>query len=780
MLARREVELDRHGPRVEREAERRAERGVGEREDAHADRGQVERVGSAEPARRHREPGRIGEAVAGNEAPQLVDELERTAEAYRLVARAQLHGDVGLGAVLRDERDLLEPEDDEPEQVHLEVGQRRGGFRARRHCGIERRAHDAVHGQAGRWLARVGARDKELRIVGFGDVARPLEARFDAIGKVARHHPGDVRAAELAAARQDLAELDAAEQGGVLEEIRGIESAAPGLVELAFDRLRIGGVLAGHRPDDLGQAEQAHLRRGERAERVALGFARLSAERQVLRLRQLEEDLARVLRRVEAVRIVEIGVGDLGDVVGHSKKLLDRLDADLRDFDFRIDPGHGRALRQPRGTEGDRLGRKLRVTLVDGIGRRIGDDRAADRGPPPRRGQRGAVRLAHVHPLRLGELADEQQRHGEPGRESRDVRRGDLERHVGKLVHPYRHHRPEQHARHEAVIQVLDVLGGVHRVLVRLQPAFACARIAQVRGHACQQLDAREWEVAAGERVVRAAVRAHGLAHGDEEPLAQERDAPRVLRIERFELSLRHLDERGGVPERPQVARVHHAHILVAAQRGHVPPLRKVDVLGRLRPGPFGIEQRAERGQVEPLGFARDGVVGGAARHRFVEPGHGGDEHRAIHRIEAHPDEIRVRRGRDGQRRRRVQEGDDLVLARLRPIVGRPQRADARCRVGTGPRRVVAEPRVPELGVRAMRDRRDRVAPACGRQRRRDDAIGQLQRGHGRRGLAGTLLLVQFGDSSDQSRLRDGRHATAATCRRRRHAKLGERRRELG
>ena len=123
MFASREVELDRRRPRVERKVERSAQRSVGEREYAHPDRGKVQRIGGAESARRHDESRRIGETVAGDEAPDLVDELERPAETHRLFAFAQPHADVGLPAVLRVERDLLEPENDESEQIDLEVGQ---------------------------------------------------------------------------------------------------------------------------------------------------------------------------------------------------------------------------------------------------------------------------------------------------------------------------------------------------------------------------------------------------------------------------------------------------------------------------------------------------------------------------------------------------------------------------------------------------------------------------------------------------------------------------------
>ena len=120
------------------------------------------------------------------------------------------------------------------------------------------------------------------------------------------------------------------------------------------------------------------------------------------------------------------------------------------------------------------------------------------------------------------------------------------------------------------------------------------ARIAQVGRDPGQQLDTREREIAPLERVVRAAVGPHRLAHRDEEPLAQQCDTLRALSLERLELSLRHLDERRRMSERPQVARIHHAHVLVAAQRCYVPPLLQIDVLRRLRPASLRIEQRAE------------------------------------------------------------------------------------------------------------------------------------------------------------------------------------------
>ena len=80
---------------------------IGQREDADVDRRQRQRIGRADAARRDGQPRRIGKPVAGNELAQLVDEFQRAAEAHRLVAVAQLHGDVGLLPVLRDERQLV-------------------------------------------------------------------------------------------------------------------------------------------------------------------------------------------------------------------------------------------------------------------------------------------------------------------------------------------------------------------------------------------------------------------------------------------------------------------------------------------------------------------------------------------------------------------------------------------------------------------------------------------------------------------------------------------------
>src|SRR6187200_1705707 len=119
MLACREVELNRGRPSVERKVERGAQRSIGEREYTHPDRRKVERIGCAEPARRHAEPGRIGETVTGNEAPDLVYKLERPPEAHCFVALAQTHADIGLPAVLRVERDFLEPKDDKSKEIQL-------------------------------------------------------------------------------------------------------------------------------------------------------------------------------------------------------------------------------------------------------------------------------------------------------------------------------------------------------------------------------------------------------------------------------------------------------------------------------------------------------------------------------------------------------------------------------------------------------------------------------------------------------------------------------------
>ena len=72
-------------------------------------------------------------------------------------------------------------------------------------------------------------------------------------------------------------------------------------------------------------------------------------------------------------------------------------------------------------------------------------------------------------------------------------------------------------------------------------------------------------------------------------------------------------------------------------------------------------------------------------------------------------------------------------LRRPAVVVRRPDRADLRWRIGSEVMRGRRQSRVPELGTAAALERVVPVKPPCGRQRREDDAIRKLQRGHARR-----------------------------------------------
>ena len=135
---------------------------------------------------------------------------------------------------------------------------------------------------------------------------------------------------------------------------------------------------------------------------------------------------------------------------------------------------------------------------------------------------------------------------------------------------------------------------------------------------------------------------------------------------------------------------------------------------GVTRPVAFRIEQRAERRQVQPPGLAGDRPVGLAAGQALVEARHQRDEHRAVERIQAHADEVGIGLRRIGGQAGRDEQLHQFVDALLRPIVGRPQRADAAGGIRADGRLARAEPRVPQLGARAVHDGRDRVLPARG------------------------------------------------------------------
>ena len=152
----------------------------------------------------------------------------------------------------------------------------------------------------------------------------------------------------------------------------------------------------------------------------------------------------------------------------------------------------------------------------------------------------------------------------------------------------------------------------------------------------------------------------HRFTHDDEEALPQHRDA--IGRAgQRFEFALRDFDERHRVLERAEEPTIDNADVVIAAKRGEVPPLFEAHVFRQMLPAPFHVEQRAERGEREPLCVrrARDKTaVGGVGKIR-----HQLDEHEPVEWIEARPKWLQV-----------VGELDDLVPARIVTvaIIGRP------------------------------------------------------------------------------------------------------------
>ena len=167
-------------------------------------------------------------------------------------------------------------------------------------------------------LARVGARRSGLSLVDLGDVGRPLEARFDPIGRKLARHAASARPSRPGCAPvEDLRQLDAAEQRRALEESRRDRMCRRALSSSASTRLRVGRRLSGHRPDDLRQPRR-HLRRRQRAERVALRPALPPNSSSYVCAEQLEEELALVLARARSRRsrvLVDVRVRDVDDRV---------------------------------------------------------------------------------------------------------------------------------------------------------------------------------------------------------------------------------------------------------------------------------------------------------------------------------------------------------------------------------------------------------------------------------------------------------------------------------
>ena len=122
------------------------------------------------------------------------------------------------------------------------------------------------------------------------------------------------------------------------------------------------------------------------------------------------------------------------------------------------------------------------------------------------------------------------------------------------------HHRPEQHARRERRRRrALSVMPGAGCSRASAHARLARSGVTRVSISTRVNGKFRPPIRVAARRVV-----THRLAHDDEEALTQERDALRGVAAERFELALGDLDQRRRVPERAQIALVHHPHVVVA------------------------------------------------------------------------------------------------------------------------------------------------------------------------------------------------------------------------
>ncbi len=291
---------------------------------------------------------------------------------------------------------------------------------------------------------------------------------------------------------------------------------------------------------------------------------------------------------------------------------------------------------------------------------------------------------------------------------SRDVGGGEVEAEVDGAA-PVGQHRPEGHAGDD--LALVD-LAGRGDVLERARPLAGHQQVGRPAG---QQLDPREREVAPPELVLRAVVGAHALARDEEEALPQHGD-PAAGRARRLELPLGHLDQRAGVPAGAQVAGVDHPHVGVAPQARPVAPLLEVDALGPHRPVALGVEEGAERGEVEPVHPARPRLVAPPARTLLAVPRHQPHQHLAVQRVEAHPERV-------GDRRQQVDE----VLDR---VVRRPQGARLARRLGAVVLAARGHPRVPQLGAAVPLHGPVAVEEAGALDGREQQAVGELERRH--------------------------------------------------
>ena len=150
----------------------------------------------------------------------------------------------------------------------------------------------------------------------------------------------------------------------------------------------------------------------------------------------------------------------------------------------------------------------------------------------------------------------------------------------------------------------------------------------------------------------------------------------------------------------PEMSRIDHAHVMIAAERHQVSPLLQIGGVGTGLPFTLDIEQRTERAEMKPVGTRSLRGVRPTTELVAIVPRHAVHQHLAIDGVQRHAERLRVI---GDLRARRLVDG----------VIIRPDRADAAflIRAGAGVRR--REMRMPELVPSALHAHQRLVFEAC-------------------------------------------------------------------
>ena len=218
-----------------------------------------------------------------------------------------------------------------------------------------------------------------------GDVRAPVEAGLDPIGKVARHHlRARASPTGLACMARISPSLMPPRIVASLKNSRGLNLPCPApFARCVSTSAGVVAVLPPTGPmifDRPGDSSAGWPARRARRSLPSLGAPPKLSGSLLVSFRKI---CAGVLRGIKPMRLVEVGIRDLGDESWLREQLLDWLDADLRTIDLRIEPRLARTSLPDPERQAPRGQLRIAVGSAALVERRVGDDGGAGGGAPP-------------------------------------------------------------------------------------------------------------------------------------------------------------------------------------------------------------------------------------------------------------------------------------------------------------------------------------------------------------------------------------------------------------